>query len=185
MSWGQKNLASACVTVVMQGSRPLLLEIQALCTTTPSPPGRRVVNGVDAQRFPLLLAILSKQAGLPLGNQDIFVNVVGGMQLKEPSTDVAIAVAIASSFFEKPVPADVAFLGELGLQGELRPVGQAERRVAEAMRLGFHRCVVPTGVSSRMEKHGFPSENSQHFPENPVLISCKNIGDVLKKVLSM
>lgn len=113
---------AAAVAVTMQGTRPILLEVQALCSPVSEPPGTRRANGVDLQRLPLLLAVLQKQAGLPLHRQDIFVNVVGGLQLKEPAADAAVAAAIASSYFDKPLPRTTAFVGELGLHGELRSV---------------------------------------------------------------
>ncbi|XP_024534123.1 uncharacterized protein LOC9641411 isoform X2 [Selaginella moellendorffii] len=132
--------------VALEGSRPLLVEIQALCSPATSLPSKRTFTGVDPFRFNLIVAVLLKQARLRLARQDIFVNVVGGFRLEEPATDIAVAVAIASSYIERPVPRDTVFVGELGLGGELRFVAQLERRVFEASKLGFKKCIVPQGA---------------------------------------
>eukprot|EP00850_Spirogloea_muscicola_P013315 SM000089S23871 [mRNA] locus=s89:483098:487966:- [translate_table: standard] len=146
--------ASAAIAVVMEGTRPLLIEIQALCSKCPQPPGRRTANGVDPQRLHLLLAVLGKQSGIQLYSHDVFLNVVGGLKLKEPAADLAVAVAVASSFLERPVPADMAVIGEVGLGGELRAVGQLERRMNEAAKLGFLRCIVPKSAASSKSAAG-------------------------------
>jgi len=137
------NAAGSAIAVTMEGTRPLLVEIQAL--TSPSPFGqpRRTANGVDFNRLLLLVAVLSKRVGLNLSNQDIFVNVVGGLRVNEPAADLAVSVAVASSYRDHPVAADLAVVGEVGLSGELRSVGQLERRLREAAKLGFNRCLVP------------------------------------------
>lgn len=137
------NAAGSSIAVTMEGTRPLLVEVQAL--TSPSPFGqpRRTANGVDFNRLLLLVAVLSKRVGLNLSNQDVFVNVVGGLRINEPAADLAVAVAIASSYRNRPVAADLAVVGEVGLSGELRSVGQLERRLREAAKLGFQRCLVP------------------------------------------
>eukprot|EP00850_Spirogloea_muscicola_P019089 SM000183S03983 [mRNA] locus=s183:194346:198390:+ [translate_table: standard] len=151
---GGSGAASAAIAVVMEGTRPLLIEIQALCSKCPQPPGRRTANGVDPQRLHLLLAVLGKQSGIQLYSHDVFLNVVGGLKLKEPAADLAVAVAIASSFLERPVPADMAVIGEVGLGGELRAVGQLERRMNEAAKLGFRRCIVPKSAASSKSAAG-------------------------------
>jgi DNA repair protein RadA/Sms len=132
----------------MEGTRPLVVEVQAL--TAASNPGvaRRTANGIEPNRLQLLTAVLQKRVGLPLGSQDIFVNVVGGLRITEPAIDLAVATAIASSFRDLPVPADLAIVGEVGLNGELRRVSHVERRLAEAAKLGFRRCLVPSSVVS-------------------------------------
>ncbi|CAI5986375.1 unnamed protein product, partial [Closterium sp. NIES-64] len=115
-----RTRGSAAVAVVMHGSRPLLLEVQALCVKAiPNIPPTKTANGVDMYRLTILTKIM-RHIGLPIGSKDVVVNVVGGMQVKEPAADLAIAVAIASSLYESPVPADTAFIGEIGLNGELR-----------------------------------------------------------------
>jgi DNA repair protein RadA/Sms len=131
------------VAVTMEGTRPLLVEIQALTSTTSFGLPRRTANGIDFNRLLLLIAVLSKRVGLKLGTQDVFVNVVGGLRISEPAADLAVASAIASGFRGIPVPEDCVMLGEVGLSGELRSVGHAERRLTEASKLGFKRCIVP------------------------------------------
>jgi len=141
-----ERLASAtgsAVAVTMEGTRPLLVEIQALTTPTAFGLPRRTANGIDVNRTLLLVAVLSKRVGFKLATQDVFVNVVGGMRINEPAADLAVAVAIASSYRDVPVPEDCVLVGEIGLSGELRSVGQAERRLNEAAKLGFRRCIVP------------------------------------------
>ncbi len=134
------------VAVTMEGTRPLLVEIQALTSTTSFGLPRRTANGIDFNRLLLLVAVLSKRVGLKLGNQDVFVNVVGGLRISEPAADVAVASAIASSFRGVPVPENCVVLGEIGLSGELRSVGHAEKRLKEAAKLGFKRCIIPRSL---------------------------------------
>jgi DNA repair protein RadA/Sms len=137
------NATGSAIAVSMEGSRPLLVEVQALASRTAFSQPRRTANGVDPNRLLLLTAVLSKRVGADLSDQDIFVNVVGGMRIDEPAADLAIAVAIASSFRNKPVYADLAIMGEVGLSGELRSVGQLSRRLHEAAKLGFKRVLAP------------------------------------------
>ena len=137
------NAAGSTIAVTLEGTRPLLVEIQALASTTSFGLPRRTANGVDFNRLLLLAAVLSKRVGLRLSDQDIFVNVVGGLKINEPAADLAVATAIASSFKNTPVAADLAIVGEIGLSGELRAVGQLSRRLNEAAKLGFKRCLVP------------------------------------------
>jgi len=134
------------VAVTMEGTRPLLVEIQALTSPTSFGLPRRTANGIDLNRLLLLVAVLTKRVGLKLGNQDVFVNVVGGLRINEPAVDLAVAGAIASSLGAKPVAPDCVMLGEIGLSGELRSVGHVERRLHEAAKLGFRRCIVPTAL---------------------------------------
>jgi DNA repair protein RadA/Sms len=139
------------VVSTLEGSRPLLVEIQALTTPTSFGLPRRTANGVEFNRLLLVTAVLTQRAGLRLGNQDIIVNVTGGLKIGEPAADLGIAMAIASSFRDMGVDPGLVVVGEVGLSGELRAVSQLERRVAEAARLGFKRCLVPkvsTKVSS-------------------------------------
>ena len=137
------NAAGSTIAVTLEGTRPLLVEIQALASTTSFGLPRRTANGVDFNRLLLLAAVLTKRVGLRLSNQDIFVNVVGGLKINEPAADLAVATAIASSFKNTPVAADLAIVGEIGLSGELRAVGQLSKRLNEAAKLGFKRCLVP------------------------------------------
>lgn len=137
------NAAGSSIAVTLEGTRPLLVEIQALASTTSFGLPRRTANGVDFNRLLLLVAVLNKRVGLRLSDQDIFVNVVGGLKINEPAADLAVATAIASSFKNIPVAADLAIVGELGLSGELRAVGQLAKRLNEAAKLGFKRCLIP------------------------------------------
>jgi DNA repair protein RadA/Sms len=134
--------SGSAIAVTMEGTRPILVEVQALTSTTAFGLPRRTANGVDINRLLLLVAVLTKRVGLRLSDQDVFVNVVGGLRVSEPAADLAIAVAIASSFRSRPVSADVVLVGEVGLSGELRSVGQVEARLNEATKLGFKRCVL-------------------------------------------
>jgi DNA repair protein RadA/Sms len=149
------NAAGSSIAVTMEGTRPLLVEVQALSSPTSFPNPRRTANGVDFNRLLLLTAVLSKRVGLRLHDQDVFVNIVGGLQIGEPAADLAVAVAIASSRHDRPVAADVALVGEVGLSGELRAVGQLGTRLREAAKLGFSRCIVPRTV--RQPADGYPA----------------------------
>ena len=137
------NAAGSSIAVTLEGTRPLLVEVQALASTTSFGLPRRTANGVDFNRLLLLTAVLNKRVGLRLSDQDIFINVVGGLKINEPAADLAVATAIASSFKNIPVAADLAIVGEIGLSGELRAVGQLSKRLNEAAKLGFRRCLVP------------------------------------------
>lgn len=131
------------VAAAMEGTRPLLVEVQALVSRTLFGMPRRQMSGVDFNRTQLLIAVLDKRCGLRLDAQDVYVNVTGGLQLREPAADLAIAAAIASAYGDKPAPAKTVWLGEVGLGGELRSVGQASERLQEAAKLGFDRAVLP------------------------------------------
>jgi len=133
----------SCVTCVMEGTRPLLAEVQALVTPTGFNVARRNSNGVDYNRAMLLLAVLEKRGGLSVSGCDVYINVVGGLELDEPAADLATVLAIASSFRDKPIGADVAAIGEVGLTGEIRSVRHLTQRLSEIARLGFRRCVIP------------------------------------------
>jgi DNA repair protein RadA/Sms len=137
------GVPGSAVTVAVEGSRPLLVEIQALVSPSGMQVPRRTANGFDVNRLLLLTAVLGKRLGLPLGGQDVFVNVVGGLKLAEPAVDLAVALAVVSSARGLPLAEDLAIVGEIGLSGELRSVGHLERRLAEAAKLGFRRGLVP------------------------------------------
>jgi DNA repair protein RadA/Sms len=131
------------VVPTFEGSRPLLVEIQGLTTMAGFGPPRRIANGVDFNRLLLIAAVLSRRAGVNLSNQDIITNVIGGLHIGEPAADLGIAMAVASSYRDARVAPGLVVLGEVGLSGELRPVPQMERRLAETARLGFKRCLIP------------------------------------------
>ena len=136
---GERSAGSSgsAVTALIEGSRPVLLEVQGLAAKAGFGTPQRVATGFDSRRLALLLAVLDKRAGLAFAQLDVFVNVVGGVRLQEPAGDLAVAAALASSVYDRPLSADAVFLGEVGLGGEVRPVSQVERRLAEAARMGM------------------------------------------------
>lgn len=142
----------SAVAVTMEGTRPLLVEVQGLTSASSFGNPRRTANGVDFNRLLLTIAVLTRRVGIRLGDQDVFANVVGGMQVREPAVDLALAAALASSVEDKPLPADLAFVGEVGLSGELRSVGQLGARLHEAAELGFRRVVIPRSVRREIER---------------------------------
>ncbi|HEX7103101.1 MAG TPA: DNA repair protein RadA [Nitrolancea sp.] len=147
------NAAGSAIAVTLEGSRPILLEVQALTANSALGMPRRTANGFDGNRVQMLVAVLTKRVGLPLSGQDIYVNIVGGLRVVEPAVDLAVVVAMASSFRERPVDRRSVVIGEVGLSGELRSVNQLERRIAEAQRLGFERAIVPAaphGISAAL-----------------------------------
>lgn len=162
------NAPGSAIAVTMEGTRPLLVEVQALTSPTSFGNPRRTPNGVDINRLLLMSAVLTKRVGLKLHEQDIFINIIGGMKVTEPATDLAMAVAIASSYVDKAVPADLVIIGEVGLSGELRAVGQLPARLNEAAKLGFKRALVP---KSRRSQEG--------IPPNLKLIEVRNVAEAL------
>jgi DNA repair protein RadA/Sms len=140
------NAPGSAIAVTMEGTRPLLVEIQGLTSTTSFGNPRRTPNGVDFNRLLLTVAVLTRRVGIRLGEQDVFVNVVSGIKVGEPAADLAIAAAIASSVRDVPVRADTVLIGEVGLSGELRMVGQMQARLREAAKLGFRTAIVPRRI---------------------------------------
>ncbi|MBI3158280.1 MAG: DNA repair protein RadA [Chloroflexi bacterium] len=140
------NAPGSAIAVTMEGTRPLLVEVQGLTSPTQFGNARRTANGVDFNRLLLTTAVLTRRMGLRLGEQDVFVNVVGGLKIGEPAADLAVAAAIASSMQDQPVKADTALIGEVGLSGELRQVSQMPARLREAAKLGFKRAIVPKRI---------------------------------------
>jgi DNA repair protein RadA/Sms len=135
----QEASPGTAVTALMEGTRPVLVEVQALAAPSAYPTPQRVATGLDPKRLALLLAVLERRAGAKLAHQDVFVQVTGGLRLTEPGADLAVAAALLSSLQSRPTPADALYVGELGLGGEVRPIAGLERRLAEASRLGFRR----------------------------------------------
>jgi DNA repair protein RadA/Sms len=127
----------------MEGTRPILVEVQALTSNASYGTPQRNVTGFDLRRLSMLTAVLEKRVGVPIGASDVFVNVVGGMRIDEPAADMAVLAAVASSKKDRPIPADIVMMGEVGLAGELRSIAGIESRLKEAKRLGFKRAVVP------------------------------------------
>jgi DNA repair protein RadA/Sms len=152
------NASGSAIAVPLEGTRPLLVEVQALASTTAFAQPRRTANGIDFNRLLLITAVLAKRVGLRLSDQDIFVNVVGGLKITEPGSDLAVALAIVSSVRNRPVAADMALLGEIGLSGELRSVSQLERRLKEAGKLGFKRAVIPRSAGRHAQTESFPED---------------------------
>jgi DNA repair protein RadA/Sms len=127
----------------MEGTRPILVEIQGLASSSGFGTPRRTVLGLDPNRVALIAAVMEKRLGMNLSGLDIFMNVAGGVKVTEPAADLGIAVALASSFLDRPVPEGVTVLGEVGLTGEIRAVSHGDQRIKEAVKMGFTRCLVP------------------------------------------
>jgi len=144
------NAPGSAVTASMEGTRPILVELQALASSTSFGTPRRTILGLDANRVALLAAVMEKQLGMHLMGYDIFMNVAGGVRVIEPAVDMAIVSAIASSFLDKPVANGTVVLGEVGLTGEVRAIGQVDSRVTEIKKMGFKRCLVPDGNFKRI-----------------------------------
>lgn len=144
--------SGSVVTVSMEGTRPLLVELQALVSGTKFGTGRRMTQGFDQNRASLLIAVLEKRLGFQLAGDDVFINVAGGLEIDEPAADLAVVAAIASSYRNIPIPADTAVFGEVGLTGEIRGVLQAQTRVREAQTLGFKKIIVPETNKKGLEK---------------------------------
>jgi DNA repair protein RadA/Sms len=147
---GEPGAAVACA---LEGTRPILLEIQALVAQSELAMPRRVATGVDPKRLAMIVAVLARHAGIALGQADVFVNVAGGVRIDEPGADLAIALAIASAAKRMPVRAGTAAFGEIGLTGRLREAAQAERRLEECGKLGLARVVAPAGTAARGKLH--------------------------------
>lgn len=162
-----------CVTCVMEGARPVLAEVQALLTPTSFGNPRRSTNGFDYNRAMLLMAVLEKRGGLAVNTCDAYLNVIGGLNLDEPGADLAAVLALASSFRDKPVPADLVAVGEVGLTGELRSVSALNQRLSEIRRLGFTKCLIP-------ERHG---RQAIVPPAGLQLIPVKNVRQALAVLL--
>ncbi len=149
------NVSGSCVCAALEGTRPLLVEIQALVSKTNYSVPQRVSSGFDQRRLSLLLAVLEKRLGLGIGAQDVFLNVAGGLKLLEPAVDLAALVAVASSLYDTPIHPNTIAIGEIGLGGELRAVSQIERRLMEAQKLGFQKVVVPKSHQEKLSGSNF------------------------------
>ncbi|MDV3240377.1 MAG: DNA repair protein RadA, partial [Methylocaldum sp.] len=143
LSRGEEDAPGSVVMVMREGSRPLLVEVQALVDESHSPTPRRVAVGMEQNRLAMLLAVLHRHGGIPLFNQDVFVNMVGGLRLTETAGDLAVALAVVSSYRDRPIPKDWVVFGELGLNGEVRPVQNGEERLKEAAKHGFTHALAP------------------------------------------
>ena len=166
------NAPGSAIAVTMEGTRPMLVEIQGLTSPTSFGNPRRTPNGVDFNRLLLITAVLTRRVGLHLGEQDVFVNVVGGITIDEPAADLAVAAAIASSLRGLPVRADLVLIGEVGLSGELRMVGQMPARLREAAKLGFRTAIVP-----RRLRRGEP------WPDDIQIVEARSLRQALEQAL--
>lgn len=166
------NAPGTCVTCVIEGSRPILAEIQALVAPATYNAGRRSTNGIDYNRATLLLAVLEKRGGMTVSGCDAYINVIGGLELDEPAADLATMLAIASSFRDLPLGRDLAAVGEVGLSGEIRSVNSLNMRLSEIARLGFKRCVIPAHIKDDIKK-----------PDGLEIISVKNIREAINATL--
>lgn len=165
------NAPGSAVVCSVEGTRPILAEIQALVSKSSFAMPKRMASGVDYNRVSLIMTVLEKRMGMNLGSQDAYVNVTGGIRLDESATDLAIACAIASSFRNQPLPEDMAFFGEVGLTGEIRTVTQAARRIAEIEKMGFRRCMLPFDCLGAVDKCG-----------NIKLVAVRSLGDALEYI---
>jgi DNA repair protein RadA/Sms len=164
------------VVVSMEGTRPLLVEVQALVTPSNFGNARCNTNGIEYNRLLMLLAVLTKRVGLSVGNHDVYANVVGGFTLEEPAIDLGVAAAIASSYREKHIPADMVLIGEVGLSGELRAVSRLPLRVREAAKLGFKRCIVPSagkGAQMRAELEAGLPDDFKVIPSSSLAVALE------------
>ena len=171
LSGRPENCPGTCVACVIEGTRPILAEVQALVTPAAYNAARRS-NGVDYNRAAMLLAVLEKRGGLSVSGCDAYINVIGGLSLEEPAADLATALAVASSFLDRPLGTDLAAIGEIGLSGEIRSVSSLNQRLSEISRLGFRRCVVPA--------HG--KEEIRRI-DGLQLIPVRNLGEAVAAVL--
>ena len=158
-----------CVTCVIEGTRPILAEIQALVTPSSANMPRRNSNGIEYNRAMMLLAVLQQRGGLRVGGCDAYINVIGGLNIDDPGADLATVLALASAYKDKPLRGDAAVFGEVGLTGELRQVSQISQRLAEIARMGFKTCILPKKSKSKLQ-----------VPENLELMHVSNIGEAIK-----
>jgi DNA repair protein RadA/Sms len=166
------NVPGSAVLCCLEGSRPLLVEVQALVSSTSYGNARRMASGIDQNRLSLLLAVLEKRAGLNLLGEDVFINVAGGMTVDEPAADLAVVAAVASSLRNRPIRAGTAVFGEVGLAGEIRGTTQAALRLREAAQMGFTRVIVAEGNVSRDEA-----------PAGCEIVTVKNVGEALDQLM--
>jgi DNA repair protein RadA/Sms len=167
-----QNVPGSSVMCSVEGSRPILVEVQALVSSSGYGNARRTASGLDPNRLSLLLAVLDKRAGLNLSADDVFVNVAGGLMITEPAADLAVIAAVASSLRNRPIHGDAVVFGEVGLAGEVRATSQAPLRVREAAQLGFSRCVIPDGNVGRAD-----------VPAGIELVGVRTVGEALDALM--
>ena len=166
----EDNPAGSCIVSCMEGTRPILVELQALTTQSIFGYPRRTANGIDFNRLTLLIAVMEKRAGLMLGTQDVYLNVVGGLKINEPSVDLGMILVTASSFKNVSIPKDMVIMGEVGLTGEVRRINQIEKRLKEAEKLGFKKCIIPES-NKKVLKDNFKLD----------IIGVKNVNEAMSK----
>jgi len=167
-----EGISGSCAVCILEGTRPIIAEVQALVTPTSYPSPRRTADGIDYNRMCLILAVIEKRLGLRFSTCDVFMNVVGGMKIDDPAADAAIILALISSMKDIPVPHELIAMGEIGLAGEFRAVASAQQRVSEAKRLGFTQIAVPLSQMKRDSKKNVP------LPED--VIGMRGIYDALR-----
>lgn len=165
----EDNPAGSVIVASLEGTRPILVELQALTSTTVFGMPRRTANGIDYNRVTLLIAVLEKIGGINLGNQDVYMNIVGGIKINEPALDLGVILSAASSFKNISIPKDVAVIGEVGLTGEIRSVNMIEKRLKEVEKMGLKKCIIPDS-NKKLLKEKFKLD----------IIGCKDIIDAMK-----
>lgn len=167
----EDNPAGSCIVSSMEGTRPILVELQSLTAQTIFGYPKRTANGIDFNRLSLLVAVLEKKAGVMLGSQDVYLNVAGGLKINEPSIDLGISMVTVSSFKNIPIPKDMVIMGEVGLTGEVRRINLIEKRLKETEKLGFKTCIIP-------------ESNKKDLKDNYKLdiICVKNVNEAMKKI---
>ena len=167
----EDNPPGSCIVSCMEGTRPILVELQALTTQSIFGFPKRTANGVDFNRLSLLIAVMEKRAGLMLGSQDVYLNVVGGLRINEPSIDLGMIVVTASSFKNISIPKNMVIMGEVGLTGEVRRINLIEKRLKEAEKLGFKTCIIPES-NKKVLKDNFKLD----------IIGVKDVNEAMKKI---
>ena len=167
-----KNVPGSCVHCAIEGSRPILTDVQALVSTTVFGNPRRMASGVDQGRLALLLAVLEKRGGMKVSMFDAFINVIGGLRLDEPGADLPVILALASSYRDTPIADDLVAIGEVGLTGEIRSVSHLSQRLSEVSRLGFKKCIIPKGIVKNVD-----------IPEGLTVYRVKNIREAIETAL--
>ena len=165
----EDNPSGSCILASVEGTRPILVEVQALTSQTVFGLPKRTANGFDYNRLAVLIAVLEKKAGLSLGNQDVYLNIAGGMKISEPAADLGIIATVASSYKNVPIPQSTVVMGEVGLTGEVRRINLIEKRLKEAEKLGFKACIIPEN-NKKVLKDNYKLD----------IIGVKSIGDMLR-----
>ena len=167
-----EGASGTCVACVMEGTRPVLAEVQALVSKTTFNVPRRTADGFDFNRSALLLAVAEKRAGMKLSLFDAYINVIGGLRLEEPGADLPVVLAVASSYRDTSIADDLVAIGEVGLTGEIRSVSHMNQRLAEASRLGFKKCIIPKGGAEKLD-----------IPQGLIVYRVRNLREAIETAL--